>query len=78
MNLDLETIFETGVDEMSWDDTEHYRMGGDYKWPTVEETRNYRKKVRELILKVIDRTELKLPITWDSPWVHIYLFLFIF
>ena len=54
---------------MSWDDLEHYRMGGDYNWPTVSETREYRKRVRELINKVIDRVEIKLPVTWDSPLV---------
>lgn len=48
---------------------EHYRMGGNYKWPTVEQTKQYRAKVRDLINKVIDRTPLTLPVNWDSPWV---------
>lgn len=65
--------FETGVDEMSWDDTEHYRMGGNYKWPTVEETKEFRAKVRNLIYKVIDRTPLELPVTWDSPWWALFM-----
>ena len=56
---------------MSWDDTEHYRMGGEYKWPTVPETKEYRLKVRELINKVIDRTPLELPVTQDSKWVSL-------
>ena len=43
-------------------------MGGDYRWPTVQETKEYRLKVRELINKVIDRTPLELPITQESKW----------
>ena len=54
---------------MSWDDIEHYRMGGDYKWPTVEETREYRLKVRKLINEMIERTPLELPVDANSPWV---------
>ncbi|CAF0779293.1 unnamed protein product [Brachionus calyciflorus] len=73
IRFDLEMTFETGVDEMSWDDTEHYRMGGSYKWPTVEETKEFRLKVRELINKVIDRTPLELPVTWDSPWWALFM-----
>lgn len=68
INLDFETMFETGVDEMSWDDTENYRMGGSYKWPAISEVVEYRQIVRDLILKVIDDTPLELPVTMDSPW----------
>jgi hypothetical protein len=46
-------------------------MGGDYKWPTVQETKEYRLKLRNLINDVIDRTPLVLPVKWDSPWVNI-------
>jgi len=38
-------MFETGVDEMSWDDTENYRMGGSYKWPSLSDVVDYRRKV---------------------------------
>lgn len=65
--------FETGVDEMSWDDTEHYRMGGSYKWPSVEETKEFRVKIRSLIHQVIDRTPLELPVTWNSPWWALFM-----
>uniref|UniRef100_A0A0B7B1Y1 Sulfatase-modifying factor enzyme domain-containing protein n=1 Tax=Arion vulgaris TaxID=1028688 RepID=A0A0B7B1Y1_9EUPU len=68
VNLEFETMFETGVDEMSWDDTENYRMGGSYKWPPIPEVVEYRRVVRNLILKVIEDTPLELPITMDSPW----------
>lgn len=68
VNLDFETMFETGVDEMSWDDTENYRMGGSYQWPAISDVVEYRRIVRNLILKVIEDTPLELPITMDSPW----------
>ncbi|XP_076463054.1 uncharacterized protein LOC143295308 [Babylonia areolata] len=68
VNTTFETMFETGVDEMSWDDTENYRMGGSYKWPSVEDVVEYRRNVRNIILKLIADTPLQLPITMDSPW----------
>ena len=46
-------------------------MGGDYNWPSVEETKIYRFKVRKLINDIIDRTPLQLPVRWDEPWVCI-------
>jgi hypothetical protein len=45
-------------------------MGGSYCWPTVERVKEFRLKVKELILKVIDRTPLELPVKWDSPMVN--------
>lgn len=44
-------------------------MGGDYKWPTVAEVKEYRLKVKKLINDVIDRTPLELPVKWDSKLV---------
>ena len=38
-------MFETGVDEMSWDDTENYRMGGSYNWPALADVVEYRRQV---------------------------------
>ena len=62
----LESIFAVGVDEMSWDDMDSTH----YKWPTVNETRIYRNKVKELVLNLIDSLPLTLPIQWDSDmWV---------
>ena len=40
------------------------------KWPTIEEITDYRAKCKALINDVIDRNELVLPITMDSPWVY--------
>lgn len=68
VDLDFETMFETGVDEMSWDDTENYRMGGSYQWPALEKVVEYRRTVRNMILKMIQDTPLQLPINMDSPW----------
>lgn len=68
VNLEFETLFETGVDEMSWDDTENYRMGGTYQWPSLDKVIEYRRSVRNVILKVIQDTSLELPITMDSHW----------
>lgn len=66
INPGFESIFAVGVDEMSWDDVN----SANYKWPKVQEVREYRQKVRDLVNSVIDGVELKLPITWDSPmWV---------
>ncbi|XP_033758124.1 LOW QUALITY PROTEIN: ergothioneine biosynthesis protein 1-like [Pecten maximus] len=68
VNMEFETMFETGVDEMSWDDTENYRMGGSYQWPSLDEVIEYRRAVRNVILKVIKDTPLQLPVTKDSQW----------
>jgi hypothetical protein len=48
---------------------EHYRMGGSYKWPYVEQVKDYRKKVRSLILRLIDRLYLNLPVTMNDQTV---------
>ncbi len=49
-------------------------MGGDFCWPSVEETRIFRSQCKDLVNQVIDRTELILPVTDQSPWVNFYLF----
>ncbi|MCF6200588.1 MAG: 5-histidylcysteine sulfoxide synthase [Hydrogenimonas sp.] len=60
----LESIFAVGVDEMSWDDLNEAH----YDWPSVDETRRYRDRVRAVVDGLIDTLPLKLPITWESPW----------
>ena len=49
IDLYLEKVLETGVDEMSWDDMSKNEM----KWPSVERVREYRKKVYDIILNII-------------------------
>lgn len=44
-------------------------MGGSYKWPPMSKVVEYRRAVRNLILKVIEDTPLELPVTMESPWV---------
>jgi len=66
VNGKLEAICAVGVDEMSWDDlnSEHY------DWPSVDEIRDYRQQVAELIENLIDNMPLVLPITQDSlAWI---------
>jgi hypothetical protein len=72
-NTEFEALFETGVDEMSWDDTENYRMGGSFRWPGLKEAFEYRKAVRTTILNIIDTAPLQLPITQSSPWWILFL-----
>lgn len=62
----LESMFAVGVDEMSWDDLSEAH----YDWPTVEEVRTYRNKVRAVVDEVIQSTPLTLPIGWNDPfWI---------
>jgi len=64
INPAFESMFAIGVDEMSWDDLND----ANYNWPSVEEVREYRKKVRTVIDGCITTLPLSLPITWDSPF----------
>ncbi|GCC38570.1 hypothetical protein chiPu_0017085 [Chiloscyllium punctatum] len=73
VNPSFEALFETGVDEMSWDDTENYRMGGSFNWPSLLECVEYRRKVRAIVRKVIQETPLELPVTVDSPWWALFI-----
>ena len=61
VNKDFESIFAIGVDEMSWDDLN----SNNYKWPTFEEIKEYRKKVKEIVLDLIENIEFSIPINWD-------------
>lgn len=62
----FESMFAIGVDEMSWDDlnTSHYQ------WPTFEEVKEYRNKVRQTIDELIKTLPLNLPVSWENPfWI---------
>ena len=48
---------------MSWDDLNDSH----YDWPTVEEVREYRGRVKALVSDLIQTLPLTLPITWESP-----------
>lgn len=73
INEKYEAMFETGVDEMSWDDTENYRMGGSYDWPALADVVEYRRKVRVAVRSVIKERELVLPVTQDDPWWSVWM-----
>jgi len=53
VNEYYEHIFETGVDEMQWDDLSKNHM----MWPSVEEVRQYRKVVYDMIVDIIKNDE---------------------
>jgi len=63
INPRFESIFAVGVDEMAWDDVQ----SSNYSWPSVDEVREYRKKVREVVDELIMSLPLTLPIAQDSP-----------
>ena len=66
INPDFESIFAVGVDEMSWDDMD----GSNYNWPKVDDVREYRVKVKELVDELIMTLPLTLPIRDNSPmWI---------
>lgn len=62
----LESMLAIGVDEMSWDDLDENH----YDWPTSEEVKHYRNRVRLLVDDFISKTPINLPISWDDPmWI---------
>ena len=66
VNPHFESIFAVGVDEMAWDDVNTQN----YAWPKVDEVREYRAKVREIVDGLITTLPLTLPISDDSPmWI---------
>ncbi len=66
INPQYEAMFAIGVDEMSWDDLNIQH----YNWPSVDKVREYRQKVKNVVLHYIENIDFTLPITWNSPmWV---------
>ena len=66
INPHMESMMAIGVDEMSWDDLDEKN----YDWPEVEDVRQYRRKVCELVDSLIDNLPLTLPIQWEDPfWI---------
>ncbi|HEY9730492.1 MAG TPA: 5-histidylcysteine sulfoxide synthase [Drouetiella sp.] len=49
VNAEFESLFETGVDEMSWDDMSKNTM----QWPELPKLHSYRKQVYAIVSKVI-------------------------
>ena len=65
VNQEFELLFETGVDEMNWDDLHE---GEQDVWPALDQVRQYRDAVYELVRQVIrTHPSLDKPITMASP-----------
>lgn len=65
VNQEFELLFETGVDEMNWDDLHE---GEEDIWPELDAVRNYRQQVYELVKGIIcNHPDLDGPITMRSP-----------
>lgn len=65
INQHFEVLFETGVDEMSWDDLHE---GDQMLWPSLDEVVEYRKTVYALVRDLIkNHPAFDAPITMDSP-----------
>jgi len=63
VNARFESLFAIGVDEMSWDDLDERH----YNWPAVQEVRDYRNEVKQVVLNLIETADFSLPINWGSP-----------
>lgn len=50
INAAYETLFETGVDEMSWDDMSLANT----RWPSISQTHEFRARVYEMVRKTIE------------------------
>jgi 5-histidylcysteine sulfoxide synthase/putative 4-mercaptohistidine N1-methyltranferase len=73
LNPHFENLFETGVDEMSWDDLHE---GEQDIWPAVAQVKAYRDQVYALVREVIlSHPEFDKPVTMDSPgWALVMCF----
>jgi 5-histidylcysteine sulfoxide synthase/putative 4-mercaptohistidine N1-methyltranferase len=73
VNAYFEQLFETGVDEMSWDDLSKNEM----EWPRLSEAHAYRKEVYRLVTKLIEThpglAPGHAPITMDHPLWALFL-----
>ncbi|MBD3806452.1 5-histidylcysteine sulfoxide synthase [Sulfuricurvum sp.] len=68
INPHFEQLFAVGVDEMIWDVS-----SDSLKWPSVEEVREYRSKVRTLVDEIIGTMTMSLPITQSDPFWAIWM-----
>lgn len=73
LNKHFEILFETGVDEMSWDDLHE---GEQDIWPSVAEAKAYRDQVYDVVHKLISsHPEFDKPINMQSPgWALVMCF----
>lgn len=73
VNKHFEVLFETGVDEMSWDDLHE---GDQSIWPPLQDVIDYRQTVRGIVRHLIQtHPAFDGPITMDSPgWALVMCF----
>jgi len=72
INLYLEKVLETGVDEMSWDDMSKNEMA----WPSVKTVHAYRKEVYNFIVDLIkNHPDLEKPNArlMNTPWWSLWM-----
>lgn len=71
INPYFEQLFETGVDEMSWDDMSK----NDMEWPSLKEANDYRRQVYQIVEQIIETHPdfEQLPITQESPLWSIFM-----
>lgn len=66
INPEYEKMFAVGVDEMDWDDLNESH----YDWPSVQQTREFRARVKQMVLDVIDSSREDRIDSWLSDmWV---------
>lgn len=69
VNAYFEHIFETGVDEMSWDDMSKNEM----EWPTIAEVTDYRRQVYKIVRHVIEQWSVERPASWACPMWSVFM-----
>lgn len=68
INPHFEQLFAVGVDEMTWD-----AASDSLKWPRVDEVREYRNQVRQVVDEMIMTMPLVLPVTQQDPFWAIWM-----
>jgi 5-histidylcysteine sulfoxide synthase len=68
VNPHFEELFAVGVDEMTWD-----ASSDSLRWPSVDEVRVYRQKVRHLVDEMITTLPMNLPISKEDPFWAIWM-----
>jgi 5-histidylcysteine sulfoxide synthase len=68
INPHFESLFAVGVDEMAWD-----AESASFKWPKVEEVREYRNRVRVVVNALIESFPMTLPIVKTDPFWAVWM-----
>jgi 5-histidylcysteine sulfoxide synthase/putative 4-mercaptohistidine N1-methyltranferase len=73
VNPHFEVLFETGVDEMNWDDL---HAGDQNVWPALDQVQAYRRQVYEIVKEfILNHPALDQPISMSSPeWALVMCF----